>query len=455
MKFAHPAGESPRQCQAAPGGLLTAEQREALARVMYEEVLEKLDRGAGHRSRGGGDQRSNPLPRTRARAGVMVFEEQDQHSHSHSADRAARRAMELGAGTVLLLPIDVPLVTTAEIESLAGAARPGVIIVPSADGTGTNALVRTPPDVIESRFGKDSFRAHLEQARAKGVAADVMRPPGIVFDVDTPEDVAELLARAPDSRTAELLRAQRTAMGIRIVGLEGLPEVRRGDDLAALIREGAVRAGHALDSADDRGGGAEGGVEGRGRGGRFTHHRALGAGPRVGGRVAQGPPSHRGDSRPVAAHREDGSRGADCRDASRLRRGERRRGPVECAGEDRVTLLPEDPDRSAGCLRAQLGCGGVMISDTFGRPWREGLVNVAIGVAGFEPLEDYRGQADYTGRALQATVIALADEIAAGAGLVMRKSDRVPVALVYGLNLPAAEGSAGKLLRDPARDLFR
>ena len=111
---------------------------------------------------------------------------------------------------MLLLPIDVPLVTTAEIESLAAAARPGVIIVPSADGTGTNALVRTPPDAIESRFGKDSFRAHLEQARARGIAAEVMRPPGIVFDIDTPEDVAELLARAPDCRTAALLRAQRT-----------------------------------------------------------------------------------------------------------------------------------------------------------------------------------------------------------------------------------------------------
>jgi 2-phospho-L-lactate guanylyltransferase len=84
-----------------------------------------------------------------------------------------------------------------------------VIIVPSADGTGTNALVRTPADVIESRFGKDSFRAHLDQARAKGVAADVMRPPGIVFDIDTPEDIATLLARAPHSRTAELLRQQR------------------------------------------------------------------------------------------------------------------------------------------------------------------------------------------------------------------------------------------------------
>lgn len=187
---------------------LSAEQRQALARIMFEEVLAKLvaARGIDRVVVATSDASAAEYAR---RAGVGVFVETEQHGHSHSADRAARQAMELGASTVLLLPIDVPLVTTAEIESLADAARPGVIIVPSADGTGTNALVRTPPDVIESRFGKNSFRAHLEQARARGIAAEVMRPPGIVFDVDTPEDIAELLARAPDSRTAQLLRSQR------------------------------------------------------------------------------------------------------------------------------------------------------------------------------------------------------------------------------------------------------
>lgn len=186
-------------------GLLTAAQRETLARAMFEEMLEKLTaaRGIDRVVVATSDQAVAGHAR---QSGVTVYEEPDQRGHSHSADRAARRAMEEGAGTVLLLPIDVPLATTAEIESLAEAARPGVIIVPSADGTGTNALVRTPPDAIASRFGQDSFRAHLEQARD----AVVMRPPGIVFDIDTPEDVAELLRRAPDCRIARLLRAQRT-----------------------------------------------------------------------------------------------------------------------------------------------------------------------------------------------------------------------------------------------------
>jgi 2-phospho-L-lactate guanylyltransferase len=91
-------------------------------------------------------------------------------------------------------PIDVPTVTPADFSRLAASARPGLIVVPSSDGTGTNALVRTPPDCIESRFGPGSFRAHLDQALSKGFHADVLRIPGLMFDIDTPEDVAELLA---------------------------------------------------------------------------------------------------------------------------------------------------------------------------------------------------------------------------------------------------------------------
>jgi 2-phospho-L-lactate guanylyltransferase len=124
--------------------------------------------------------------------------------------------MSLGATTVLLVPIDVPLVTRTEIEDLIhaaeGPAEPGVIIVPSLDGTGTNALVRTPPDAIASCFGPGSFQAHLDQAQQRGVRATVRRPAGLLFDVDTPEDVDELLKRAPDSRTAQWLRAQWTSV---------------------------------------------------------------------------------------------------------------------------------------------------------------------------------------------------------------------------------------------------
>jgi coenzyme F420-0:L-glutamate ligase/coenzyme F420-1:gamma-L-glutamate ligase len=126
-----------------------------------------------------------------------------------------------------------------------------------------------------------------------------------------------------------------------------------------------------------------------------------------------------------------------------------------------VTLLPEDPDGSAERLRdgleSELGLSplGVVITDTFGRPWREGLLNVAIGCAGLPALVDLRGTPDQFGRELEATVIALADEVAAATGLVIGKADGVPAALVRGLEATGGSGRARDLVRLPAEDLFR
>jgi coenzyme F420-0:L-glutamate ligase/coenzyme F420-1:gamma-L-glutamate ligase len=125
-----------------------------------------------------------------------------------------------------------------------------------------------------------------------------------------------------------------------------------------------------------------------------------------------------------------------------------------------ASLLPEDPDRSARTIQEQLARAlgvpvAVIVSDTFGRPWREGLVNVALGVAGMFPLVDYRGQRDTLGTLLQATVIALADELAAAAGLVMGKLDRVPAAVVQGIAIADRMGSGQDLIRPAERDLFR
>jgi coenzyme F420-0:L-glutamate ligase/coenzyme F420-1:gamma-L-glutamate ligase len=129
--------------------------------------------------------------------------------------------------------------------------------------------------------------------------------------------------------------------------------------------------------------------------------------------------------------------------------------------EGLLTLLPEDPDGSAARLRDALSARlaldtlGVVITDTFGRPWREGLVDVAIGVAGMPALLDLRGTTDHTGRALDMTVMALADQVAAAAGLVMGKDARIPVAVVRGLGVWDGGGAASDLVRDPAEDLFR
>jgi coenzyme F420-0:L-glutamate ligase / coenzyme F420-1:gamma-L-glutamate ligase len=124
-------------------------------------------------------------------------------------------------------------------------------------------------------------------------------------------------------------------------------------------------------------------------------------------------------------------------------------------GSDLATVLPADPDASARRLHAALGRGAVIITDTFGRPWREGLVDVAIGIAGLEPLDDHRGRIDRHGRKLASTIVAVADQLAAAAGLVMKKDAGCPVALIRGFEWQPAEGSSRMLLRKPDQDLFR
>jgi coenzyme F420-0:L-glutamate ligase / coenzyme F420-1:gamma-L-glutamate ligase len=124
-------------------------------------------------------------------------------------------------------------------------------------------------------------------------------------------------------------------------------------------------------------------------------------------------------------------------------------------GENFATILPVDPDASAQRLRSSLNCGAAIITDTFGRPWREGLVDVAIGVAGLDAIDDLRGRTDRNGRQLASSIIAVADQLAAAAGLVMKKDAGCPVALIRGFDWQPAEGSARSLLRRADQDLFR
>jgi coenzyme F420-0:L-glutamate ligase/coenzyme F420-1:gamma-L-glutamate ligase len=128
--------------------------------------------------------------------------------------------------------------------------------------------------------------------------------------------------------------------------------------------------------------------------------------------------------------------------------------------EGTVTLLPVDSDASARRIRTgirnRLGASvAVIVADTFGRPWREGLTNVALGVAGIAPLVDYRGRNDWHGRPLRATAIAVADELASAAELVMKKDAGVPMAIVRGYEYEPADSSVRKLIRAAENDLFR
>lgn len=125
-----------------------------------------------------------------------------------------------------------------------------------------------------------------------------------------------------------------------------------------------------------------------------------------------------------------------------------------------LILLPEDPDRSAHRIRAklhrQIGVDlPVIISDTFGRPWRRGLTDIAIGVSGLEAVVDLKGTTDWTGQELHVTEVAVADEIASAADLVMGKAAGIPAALVRGYEGPRGEGRGRDLVRSPDEDLFR
>ncbi|MCP3760352.1 coenzyme F420-0:L-glutamate ligase [Streptomyces sp. TBY4] len=236
-----------------------------------------------------------------------------------------------------------------------------------------------------------------------------------------------------------------------VQAVRGIPEVRPGDDLAALIAA-------ATDIGTDFGTGS-GGTGTRLRDGDVLLVTSKIV-SKAEGRIV------RADSREEAIDAETvrvvARRGT-------LRIVENRQGLVmAAAGVDAsnteagtVLLLPEDPDASAAAIRARLRelCAvdvGIIVTDTFGRPWRTGLTDVAIGAAGVHVLDDLRGGTDAHGNPLSATVVATADELAAAGDLVKGKARGLPVAIVRGLEHVLGEGSsAADLVRSPADDMFR
>jgi coenzyme F420-0:L-glutamate ligase/coenzyme F420-1:gamma-L-glutamate ligase len=246
---------------------------------------------------------------------------------------------------------------------------------------------------------------------------------------------------------------------IELVGLEGLPEIEPGTDVGALIVARAAALGEPLRSSDlvvvtQK-------IVSKAEGRRVP---LLGIVPSS--FAEQWARDHGLDPRLIELVLSQSRR------IVRMDRGVlivETHGGFVCAnagvdvsnvtGGDTATLLPVDPDASADRIRRTIAAAGaevaVIISDTFGRPWREGLVNVAIGAAGLWPLKSYVGQVDPRGFPLQATIQALADEVAAAAGLVSAKLNRIPVVVVRGLDFERGEGSGRDLLRAPDRDLFR
>lgn len=187
-------------------GLLTPPERELLARAMLEDVWAAL------RATRGLDRllviSAEPYVVARCRAeAIPCLEETEPHSHSESVQRATRWAVSLGVTSLLSVPIDTPAVTAQEISALAGLAQDvAVVVAPSADGSGTNALLRTPPNAIQPHFGPGSCRLHLQEAEAKGLSRSIVSLPGFAADIDTPEDAENFLALHRPCRTADLLR---------------------------------------------------------------------------------------------------------------------------------------------------------------------------------------------------------------------------------------------------------
>jgi len=237
-----------------------------------------------------------------------------------------------------------------------------------------------------------------------------------------------------------------------VIPVAGIPEVREGDDLAALIAAAAtLEDGDVLVVAQKVVSKAEGRVASLDGVEPSEAARELAGGEdarrlevifREAARIVR--------SRPplVIAETRHGfvcaSAGVDASNA---------------AGPGTLVLLPLDPDASATRIRLGLlertgRAVGVVVSDSFGRAWRQGTTDVAIGVAGIRPLLDLRGVRDATGYELHATTIAVADEITGAAELVMGKTSGVPAAIVRGLDV-AGEGSARDLVMPPERDLFR
>jgi len=188
-------------------GLFAPEERTALIWTMFRDVAQAIQ-DCPAVGRVVVVSRSSEVLQFAARRGWTVLEEEVQMSESRSVDWASRLLREEGVTAVLRLPIDLPLLQAADIESLLHStiATPGALIVPSSDGNGTNAILRNPPDVFPSRFGPDSFRLHQEEAAMVGAAVSIVQNARIAVDLDTPSDIRDFLEVGSGTATFALLQ---------------------------------------------------------------------------------------------------------------------------------------------------------------------------------------------------------------------------------------------------------
>jgi len=448
-----------RLADALPGSA-----RAALARAMLEDVLAALtDAGVDRIVVITPDAEVGAVAE---RWGAVVVRETEGHGHTAAVAHGVALCREWGASMMLTVPGDLPCLTAGEVRQILDACgpAPAAVFVPSRSGLGTNAACLAPPDAVTLRFGEPSFSDHLAAARARGIEPVVLALPGAGLDIDRPEDLHVLRQAGSGTRAARALGSPPDAPPpraprVEVFGIRGIPELRPGDDLAALAMEAAAVQGTPFMSGDVVVLSQKAVSKAEGRLVRLDDVTPSALAVEVGR-------THKKDPRLIEVILRESRR------IVRMDRGvlitETRHGQI-CAnaGVDQsnvglgwASLLPENPDDSARTfadrVRAAQGVDvAVIVADTFGRPWREGLVNVAIGVAGLRALQTFLGVPDAYGYTLQATILAVADELAGAAELVMGKLDQVPVAVVRGYRYEPGSGSARELLRDPNMDLFR
>ena len=438
--------------------LSEAERREFSARLLERTLL-----ALGHATSVSNVILVSPDPLARALARSGGHEALDDAGADLNAaiTLGLNQATRNGAAAALILPVDLAEISAAHIDALVGGwsgAQPGVLASP--DG-GTSALLVPIPRGFTPQFGANSAAAHRTELSRGGAEVEALVSP-LAADLDTPSELLAAIERERSTRTPP------RAAGLLALPIDGLGEIQPGDDLPAMIAECVAQIASSSTINGLRGDDviavtqkivskAEGAIV-----------ELASVTPRP--EAVEYAKRWSRDARQVEVVLQEATR------VVRMDRGviitETAHGFVLAnSGVDAsnvgprsgevVTLLPRDPDGSARAIREaiRLRTGvapGVIITDSFGRPWRLGITDVAIGVSGIAALEDLRGRPDADGRTMAATVRAVADQIAATAELALGKTARRPLALIRGAHPQVAEdGSARSSLMPPDWDLFR
>lgn len=385
-------------------------------------------------------------------AGCHHIQEPQESSMNFAAGLAARWAVGLGAARLLVVHADIPALIAAEFDAIDEAAKAAPVVVARSHDGGSNAVMLSPPDAIPFCFGRDSAASHMRAAQQTGLDCSILDLDHLSRDLDTPGDLKTLCGR---------LSPQLDAFAVT-----GLPEFSEGDDLPAAIIHALARMALSLVPGDivviaqkvvSK-------VEGRLR--RLDSFSPTAEALTIGADIGKDPRKVEAILRESVKVLRKIRQEPDGLLITRHRKGwicanagidESNLGPDR---EGFLLLLPEDPDQTARVAadhfrRAAGGPVGVVISDTFGRPWRHGLTNIAVGCAEVPAVVDWAGSPDASGRVLKSTAAAFADEIASAAGLLMLKDAQTPVVIMRNLRWNLDPKTSGQtLLRPFEKELF-